>query len=356
MHSDHLGTATYVTDSNGDTAQFFLNLPFGETMVEQTGAYDNPYKFNAKELDEETGLYYYGSRYYNSRLSIWYGVDPAFAKFPSWNPYSYTLENPVNLIDPNGKWVRGAGLWNNLTKSDARIRAEQYANTMKDYNPSVYRNADLWSVKGERTSYDGSVRLGKKASFNSKGMVYSKSWSLETGNIEGMSADYGGDSGLPSMGEIPASNSVEAAMGTASGQLAVAGLYGLQGAVSGIATEYALGKLGLSAGLSWSATGSKAGDALGSLGVQTGFSSGGVSMGEAFNMIPDNFLYMGGLKKGEGFKFADPATGNRDQILLEHGNPASRDPLHSGPYIRIGPRTDAERIPLQGNSVLNIGR
>ncbi|UKB85052.1 hypothetical protein LF887_05345 [Chryseobacterium sp. MEBOG06] len=45
-------------------------------MLEQrTGVYNNPYKFNAKELDKETGLYYYGARYYNPRASIWYGVD-----------------------------------------------------------------------------------------------------------------------------------------------------------------------------------------------------------------------------------------------------------------------------------------
>lgn len=47
-------------------------------MVEQQEqtAYVNQYKFNAKELDSETGLYYYGARYYNPKLSIWYGVDP----------------------------------------------------------------------------------------------------------------------------------------------------------------------------------------------------------------------------------------------------------------------------------------
>lgn len=44
-------------------------------MAEQQvqGEYENPYKFNAKELDVETDLYYYGARYYNPRLSIWYG-------------------------------------------------------------------------------------------------------------------------------------------------------------------------------------------------------------------------------------------------------------------------------------------
>lgn len=99
----HLGTATFVTNSQGEATQFFLNLPFGETMFEQMdGSYDNAFKFNAKELDEDTGLYYYGARYYNPRLSIWYGVDPLAEKMPSWSPYVYTFDNPVRYTDPDG--------------------------------------------------------------------------------------------------------------------------------------------------------------------------------------------------------------------------------------------------------------
>ncbi|UKB85049.1 RHS repeat-associated core domain-containing protein [Chryseobacterium sp. MEBOG06] len=126
LHTDHLGTATFVTNSSAQTTQFFLNLPFGETMLEQrTGVYNNPYKFNAKELDKETGLYYYGARYYNPRASIWYGVDPVAVYNPSmetqfygngqhnggvyfWgnlNPYIYTYQNPIKYIDPDGKQV-----------------------------------------------------------------------------------------------------------------------------------------------------------------------------------------------------------------------------------------------------------
>jgi len=72
-------------------------------MAEQmTGVYDNPYKFNAKELDNETGLYYYGARYYNPRVSIWYGVDPVAEKMPSWSPYTYAFDNPIRFIDPDG--------------------------------------------------------------------------------------------------------------------------------------------------------------------------------------------------------------------------------------------------------------
>ncbi|UKB85043.1 hypothetical protein LF887_05300 [Chryseobacterium sp. MEBOG06] len=73
-------------------------------MLEQrTGVYNNPYKFNAKELDKETGLYYYGARYYNPRASIWYGVDPLAEKMPSWSPYAYAFDNPVKFVDPDGR-------------------------------------------------------------------------------------------------------------------------------------------------------------------------------------------------------------------------------------------------------------
>jgi len=73
-------------------------------MLEQMdGSYNNPYKFNAKELDEDTGQYYYGARYYNPRLSIWYGVDPLAEKMPSWSPYVYTFDNPVRYTDPDGR-------------------------------------------------------------------------------------------------------------------------------------------------------------------------------------------------------------------------------------------------------------
>ncbi|WP_020213001.1 hypothetical protein [Flavobacterium rivuli] len=60
-----MGSSTYLTDINVQPYQFFLNLPFGETMAEQhslTEDYETPYKFNGKELDSETGFYYYGAR------------------------------------------------------------------------------------------------------------------------------------------------------------------------------------------------------------------------------------------------------------------------------------------------------
>ncbi|SHE86002.1 RHS repeat-associated core domain-containing protein [Flavobacterium fontis] len=74
-------------------------------MAEQRGQhyYNSPYKFNGKELDEETGLYYYGARYFDPKVSIWLSVDPLAEKFPNVSPYNYCLQNPIRFIDPDGK-------------------------------------------------------------------------------------------------------------------------------------------------------------------------------------------------------------------------------------------------------------
>src|SRR5690606_26732046 len=61
------------------------------------------YKYNGKEFDEETGNYFYGARYYDPKLSIFISVDPLAEKFPDKTPYHYVSNNPINLIDPDGR-------------------------------------------------------------------------------------------------------------------------------------------------------------------------------------------------------------------------------------------------------------
>ena len=103
-HSDHLGSTSYITDAKANITQFDAYLPYGELLVdEHSSSEDMPYKFNGKQFDDETGLYYYGARYMNPVTSLWYGVDPLAEKYPSVGGYVYCMENPTKLIDPNGK-------------------------------------------------------------------------------------------------------------------------------------------------------------------------------------------------------------------------------------------------------------
>lgn len=103
-HPDHLGTSTVISNSAGAVHQYFFNLPFGETMIEgcTNTSYELNYKFNAKELDAESGLYYYGARYYDPRISVWMSVDPMWDKYRSFTPYAYCGNSPIIYIDPDG--------------------------------------------------------------------------------------------------------------------------------------------------------------------------------------------------------------------------------------------------------------
>jgi RHS repeat-associated protein len=91
-------------------------LPFGETLVEEhLNSNNSPYKFNGKELDEETGNYYYGARYYDPKTSIWLSVDPLAEKYPGISPYAYVANNPLNYIDPDGRDIIPVhGTWSSI--------------------------------------------------------------------------------------------------------------------------------------------------------------------------------------------------------------------------------------------------
>lgn len=105
-HSDHLGSSSVITDQLGTLVQHVEYVPFGEVFVEErasASSWQTPYLFNAKELDEETGLYYYGARYYDPRTSVWLSVDPLAEKKPWMSSYVYCSNNPTNRVDPDGR-------------------------------------------------------------------------------------------------------------------------------------------------------------------------------------------------------------------------------------------------------------
>ena len=107
-HTDHLGSASWITYTDGKPVQHLYYMPWGERLVDQRkSTYEGSlFAFSAKERDEETGLSYFGARYYSSDLSVWISVDPMSDIYPSMSPYNYCANNPVKFYDPNGerKW------------------------------------------------------------------------------------------------------------------------------------------------------------------------------------------------------------------------------------------------------------
>lgn len=113
FHQDHLGSTNAISDELGKKIEDIQYFPFGETRFD-TGSTDvsMSYKYTSKELDE-TGLYYYGARYYNPGLGRFISADIIVQDYSdpqALNRYSYVLNNPLNYIDPTGygfrKWYK----------------------------------------------------------------------------------------------------------------------------------------------------------------------------------------------------------------------------------------------------------
>ena len=75
---------------------------------EHSSSEELPYKFNGKQFDEETGLYYYGARYMNPVTSLFFGVDTKVELKPNYGGSLYCLQNPILLIDPDGNWEKNS--------------------------------------------------------------------------------------------------------------------------------------------------------------------------------------------------------------------------------------------------------
>lgn len=129
-------------------------------MAQQTSIsyYQTEFKFNGKELDSETGMYYYGARYFDPSLSIWMSVDPLAEKFPNFSPYNYTMNNPINLVDPDGRAAEG--VQNPVYGSDGVYRGD----TLEGFTgiPVIYDgNADFENMNSKELTENGSRYLNQ---------------------------------------------------------------------------------------------------------------------------------------------------------------------------------------------------
>lgn len=175
FHPDHLGSSSYITNSSGVVCQHMEYLPFGETLVdEHLNSNNSPFKYNSKELDEETGNYYYSARYYDPKLSIFISVDPLAEE--TMDPYGYCYENPIKLIDPTGLGGESAADFyrNSETQAvewfDGSGKIEGYEHLGVAYTESdAYNNVVAW----------GESRYGRQVSWSKEGGFYEHNIQLE---------------------------------------------------------------------------------------------------------------------------------------------------------------------------------
>jgi len=165
-HSDHLGSAQTVTNHDGLIHERIEYTPYGELWIDWKNPNlpgDNtPFRFTGKELDQETGLYYYGARYLDPKTSRWLSSDPAMYQgdylpsapvddearkrngnlpgqggvynYVNLHVYHYAANNPIRYVDPDGNENKPALEW--MKKHLTGIRFGQgYKINLSDTNP-----------------------------------------------------------------------------------------------------------------------------------------------------------------------------------------------------------------------------
>ena len=164
-HPDHLGSSSYITNLDGEVVQHIEYVPFGEVFIEERNSiWNTPYLFNAKEFDEETGLYYYGARYYDPRLSLWISTDALKEKTPNVSPYIYTDNNPIIYIDPDGnfRWkalAEASRKWYNLWHKN---KASEVIENRDTKNPSLRYSYQVCSYENGEFVVTLHYKVGKE--------------------------------------------------------------------------------------------------------------------------------------------------------------------------------------------------
>ena len=99
--TDHIGSTRLVLDDSARIAERLMFLPTGEVFMDEQNStlYHSDFLFSGKELDAETGNYYFGARYLAPRLGTWLSPEPMQLKYPGVSSYAFCHGNPVNRID-----------------------------------------------------------------------------------------------------------------------------------------------------------------------------------------------------------------------------------------------------------------
>jgi RHS repeat-associated protein len=168
-HLDALGSVRAVTNEQGGIVEQRDYLPFGEEWCGASGFCDpaapgqgQPRRFTAKERDTETGLDYFGARYYRAPIARFTTIDPVLDTKASqedsqrWNRYAHGRNNPLRYVDPDGRYDRDVhfdetyrlAVWVGLTPSEAYIIASTNQGVDDNKRTSPFPNLTQFIEEG----------------------------------------------------------------------------------------------------------------------------------------------------------------------------------------------------------------
>ena len=211
QYDNHLGSACLELDANALTITYEEYHPFGTSSYKladnDTEVKRKRYRYVGKERDEETGLYYYGARYYAAWIARFVSVDPLQHKYPHYTPYQYAGNKPISYIDLDGlEEAKKEDTKQQETKQETPSKIIFENEEAKKYHlekiTPVYKKKEDGSFKLDRkknpilekgAKYDREYadlikEIESKATTN---IIIKKKNRYEIGNITGKGASYG---------------------------------------------------------------------------------------------------------------------------------------------------------------------
>ncbi len=149
-HNDHLGSNSVLTDQSGAVVEKTTYQPYGEV---KSGGTKSKFGYTGQEKDQETGLNYYDSRYYDPHLQRFVQPDtllPDVYDPQQLNRYSYARNNPLTYNDPTGhfvslgsligtalRWIAGTSVGRAVVKTAASLPIVKSVVQAVAKNPNV---------------------------------------------------------------------------------------------------------------------------------------------------------------------------------------------------------------------------
>ena len=165
QYDNHLGSVSLELDEQSNIISYEEYHPFGTTSYRsgrsETEVSLKRYKYVGKERDNETGLYYYGARYYSAWLGRFVSVDPLQFDYPQLTPFNYAGNKPITHIDIDGMQGTGDDKRNNPPKINTGNEIfDKTANLTIDtygFSEDTRVEINVNAVEGENVS--GSISL-----------------------------------------------------------------------------------------------------------------------------------------------------------------------------------------------------
>lgn len=150
---DHLQSVGIRTSDTGATIDREEYFPYGETSL--TDLKKKRYRFTGKERDSESGLYYFGQRFYSPWTCRFISTDPKSSAAPNLTPYHYCSNNPINRVDPDGMQDEPSGGGEGVV-TETKVTGAIEGGAIKNAASDVVKGKEQ-AVEDAQSKYDNLV-------------------------------------------------------------------------------------------------------------------------------------------------------------------------------------------------------